>query len=171
MAEKQSAGWAVDFAEQLVTELETLLESDSKSEQAKGTITCPDSGEETEPDIIGESNDSNGNHSAGIGSPGDNQSVGANLFSSWHSVPIGLLEANILCPLQKVEQIVKELRRSISLNKSAFEFSDKSLVEMAEKLARDGEKIKKSFGLTDEQLIGLANVSLYDIFFLCGKHP
>ncbi|KAJ6256898.1 hypothetical protein Dda_7781 [Drechslerella dactyloides] len=60
-----------------------------------------------------------------------------------------------------------DLRKLVTKNKSPFNFKSKVLEDMAVKVSADGAAIQKSLGLSPEQLVGLATVSLYDIVFLC----
>ncbi|KAF3925931.1 hypothetical protein ABW20_dc0105854 [Dactylellina cionopaga] len=68
---------------------------------------------------------------------------------------------------QTPKEVYDDLSKFVAQNKSPFNFKDKELEEMAKAVAAKGESIKQNLGLNQEQLLGLAAVSLYEIVFLC----
>ncbi|KAF3318583.1 hypothetical protein TWF173_006605 [Orbilia oligospora] len=66
-----------------------------------------------------------------------------------------------------VKEVLLNLEDFIDKNKSPFKFNTQTLMDMAVAVAEKGEEICESLGLSEDELWGLANVSLYDIHFLC----
>jgi hypothetical protein len=55
-----------------------------------------------------------------------------------------------------------------SKNLGGFNFSDKALADHAENVAKKAKAIKEDLELEDRHIDALAEIALYDIFFLCG---
>lgn len=68
-------------------------------------------------------------------------------------------------------EVLNDLKTFVAKNRSPFQFKGKALEDMANAVAAKGRDIQESLGLSDDQLLGLAAVSLYDIVFLCGEFP
>ncbi|KAF3138852.1 hypothetical protein TWF703_004393 [Orbilia oligospora] len=68
---------------------------------------------------------------------------------------------------RNVGDVLLNLKDFIKKNKSPFIFNDQTLMDMAAAVAEKGEKIREDLDLSEDELLGLATVSLYDIHFLC----
>ncbi|KAF3290984.1 hypothetical protein TWF970_000240 [Orbilia oligospora] len=66
-----------------------------------------------------------------------------------------------------VKEVLVNLEDFVNKNKSPFKFNTQTLMDMAAAVAEKGEKICEDLDLSEDELWGLANVSLYDIHFLC----
>lgn len=67
-----------------------------------------------------------------------------------------------------MREVYEDLTKFLAKNKSPFQFKGKVLENMAKEVAAKGREIQQTFQLSDDELLGLAAVSLYDIIFLCG---
>ncbi|KAF3217587.1 hypothetical protein TWF106_007895 [Orbilia oligospora] len=68
---------------------------------------------------------------------------------------------------RNVGEVLLNLKDFVKKNKSPFVFNDRTLMDMAAAVAEKGEKIREDLDLSEDELLGLATVSLYDIHFLC----
>ncbi|KAF3314545.1 hypothetical protein TWF173_004628 [Orbilia oligospora] len=60
------------------------------------------------------------------------------------------------------------LRKLIRKGKTPFGFRKRTLETMAKRLGEKGQEIREGLGLSQDDLVGLAMVSLYDIYFMCS---
>ncbi|KAF3174017.1 hypothetical protein TWF751_005157 [Orbilia oligospora] len=60
------------------------------------------------------------------------------------------------------------LKEFIRKAKSPFNFRKRTLETMAKRLEEEGQEIREELGLSQDDLFGLAAVSLYDIYIMCS---
>jgi hypothetical protein len=67
------------------------------------------------------------------------------------------------------EQFFHYLGDFHSKNIGSFKFDEKVKAELAKNAAKATKEIMAKYGLSETEVANLAKMSLYDIFFLCGK--
>jgi hypothetical protein len=67
------------------------------------------------------------------------------------------------------EQYYHYLGDFASKNLGPFKFDEKVKRELAESAAKAAQELKFKYGLSEQEAANLTKMSLYDIFFLCGK--
>ena len=52
----------------------------------------------------------------------------------------------------------------------AFQFDDDEIERLASAVKEKGQKVRDDLGITEDELLKLAYISLYEIVFLCGGY-
>jgi hypothetical protein len=67
------------------------------------------------------------------------------------------------------EQIHEHLKSFLDKNLGPFDIDDDMIRQLSTRVETEGRKVQRELDLSDEEVMWLATVSLYDIVFLCGR--